>query len=353
VCLVVDPSWLFPVVVFNPSQSCASPIVFINSDSRKMSAKESEKLREREMQSQNPSKEKEVIHDGDRVLLYLDTRRTWLVQVHSTSHPFHTHAGIVEIASAIGKKFGDRITTTLGEDILLLRPVTLDYIMKSERRTQIVYPKDFSYISARSGICSGSRVLECGTGSGALTSYFASLVAPTGQVHTFEERNDFFQIAKKNVEKTGLSDYVRFENVNLLNATTIEDSSYDLALLDTGDPWTLLGIAHRALKGSGFVFCICPTTNQLEKVVYEMKAKGLFCDVESVEILLRHMEAREGKTRPSMRMIGHTCYLASGRKITAPITSPPSSHPIGEEEEDEDEGQPRLIENVISSEPQG
>jgi tRNA A58 N-methylase Trm61 len=46
----------------------------------------------------------------------------------------------------------------------------------------------------------------------------------------------------------------------------------------------------------------------------EKMKEGLFCDIEAVEIMLRHIEARSGKTRPSMRMIGHTCYLASGRK---------------------------------------
>lgn len=258
------------------------------------------------------------VQDGDRVLLYLDPRRTWLVRVSKDSVPFHTHAGIIAVASIIGKKYGESVLTTLDQEIRILRPVTLDFIMKSERRTQIVYPKDFSYIAARSGIRNGCRIIECGTGSGALTTYFASIVSPQGMVHTYEEREDFYAIAKKNVDKVGLASNVRFENASLLKvADSVPEDSFDLALLDTGDPWLLLKIAHRALKGSGFVFCICPTTNQLETVVETMKG-GLFCDIESVEILLRHIEARAGKTRPAMRMIGHTCYLASGRKIITP-----------------------------------
>jgi tRNA (adenine57-N1/adenine58-N1)-methyltransferase len=257
----------------------------------------------------------DLVKDGDRVLIYLDPRRTWLVQASKDAVQFHTHAGIVDLSKVVGLRFGDMITTTLGERMTILRPVTLDYIMKSERRTQIVYPKDFSYIAARSGIRSGSRVLECGTGSGALTSFFASLVATQGYVHTFEAREDFFSIAKKNVSKAGLSQFVKFENSNLQDSSNVLRSTcYDLAILDTGDPWHLLKIAHKALRGSGFVFCICPTTNQLETVVETMK-DGLFCDVESVEIMLRQIEARAGKTRPSMRMVGHTCYIASGRKI--------------------------------------
>ncbi len=82
------------------------------------------------------------------MLLYLDSRRTWLVQINEDSPSFHTHAGIVDLKSIIGKTFGDIIVTTMNEKIAILKPSILDYIMKSERRTQIVYPKDFAYIAA-------------------------------------------------------------------------------------------------------------------------------------------------------------------------------------------------------------
>lgn len=255
------------------------------------------------------------IKAGDRVLLYLDSRRTWLVQVTGESQNFHTHAGIVDLKAIMGKQYGDTVVTTMNETIRILRPTVVDYIMKSERRTQIVYPKDFAYIATRSGLRSGSLVLECGTGSGALTSFFASLVAPTGTVRTFEERNDFFEIAKKNISKAGMIDFVKMEQANLREASDIEESTYDLVMLDTGDPWLLLDKAHFALKGSGFVFCICPTTNQLEIVAEQMSQK--YVDIESIEIMFRRIEARSGKTRPSTRMIGHTCYLCSARKANS------------------------------------
>src|SRR5579872_2491625 len=256
----------------------------------------------------------ETISVGDRVLLYLDPRRTWLVQLREGVDSFHTHAGIVDLKNIPGMKFGDSIVTTLNDKIFVLKPTVLDFIMKSERRTQIVYPKDFAYIATRSGLRSGYRVLECGTGSGALTTFFASLVAPAGLVHTFEEREDFFEIAGKNIEKAGMIEFVKREKANLSQAEVPQDA-FDLVMLDTGDPWNLLGIAHKALRGSGFVFCICPTTNQLENVAAAMEGK--FVDVECIEIMFRRMEARVGKTRPSTRMIGHTCYLASGRKVIA------------------------------------
>jgi tRNA (adenine57-N1/adenine58-N1)-methyltransferase catalytic subunit len=255
-----------------------------------------------------------TISNGDRVLLYLDSRRTWLVQCKEGNQSFHTHAGIVDLSKVPGMRYGDCLKTTLNEKIRLLRPTILDFVMKSERRTQIVYPKDFAYIAARAGLHSGGQVLECGTGSGALTTFFASLVSPTGSIRTFEAREDFYDIAGKNIEKAGMKSFVRMEQGNLLEAN-VESDFYDLAMLDTGDPWTLLEIAHKSLKGSGFVFCICPTTNQLENVAFAMEGK--FVDIECIEIMFRRMEARVGKTRPSTRMIGHTCYLASGRKVNS------------------------------------
>jgi tRNA (adenine57-N1/adenine58-N1)-methyltransferase len=88
----------------------------------------------------------------------------------------------------------------------------------------------------------------------------------------------------------------------------------DVAVVDLGDPWTVIDQVHDALKGSGAFVAICPTMNQIEKTATELKRSG-FADVEAVELMIRTMEAREGMTRPSMRMIGHTTYLVFARKV--------------------------------------
>jgi tRNA (adenine57-N1/adenine58-N1)-methyltransferase len=94
----------------------------------------------------------------------------------------------------------------------------------------------------------------------------------------------------------------------------LELSDIDIAIIDLGDPWNVLQTVHDCLKGSGCVAIICPTMNQLEKTSKHMNEIG-FTDIESSELMIRNIEAREGKTRPSMRMIGHTTYLLFGRKI--------------------------------------
>jgi tRNA (adenine57-N1/adenine58-N1)-methyltransferase len=94
----------------------------------------------------------------------------------------------------------------------------------------------------------------------------------------------------------------------------LEQSNIDVAIIDLGDPWNVLHVVHQSLKNSGSVAIICPTMNQLEKTAKRLYEVG-FTDIESSEIMIRNIEAREGKTRPSTRMIGHTTYLIFARKI--------------------------------------
>jgi tRNA (adenine57-N1/adenine58-N1)-methyltransferase len=185
--------------------------------------------------------------------------------------------------------------------------------MKSDRKTQIVYPKELGYIAIRTGLKSGSNVLEIGTGSASLTTFFASLVGPSGHVFTYDVNEEFMEIANKNLKKSGMEKNVSMFKHDIMKEG-LQHSDIDIAIIDLGDPWNVLQIVHNSLKNSGSIAIICPTMNQLEKTAKHMYEIG-FTDIESTEIMIRNIEAREGKTRPSMRMIGHTTYLIIGRKI--------------------------------------
>jgi len=121
------------------------------------------------------------------------------------------------------------------------------------------------------------------------------------------------KIAKKNIEKAGLIKYVTMKKFDLKTAKKIPISEADLVLIDLGDPWTVLEQARKMLKGSGGIFAICPTMNQLEKLTSAL-IQNEFTDIECTEHILRTIEAREGKTRHSFQGIGHTTYLAYARK---------------------------------------
>jgi len=224
----------------------------------------------------------------------------------------HTHLGIIDISATIGMEYGSVMRTTEGKLIFLIEPTLHDFIMKSERRTQIVYPKDLGYIAARTGLKNGSKVLEIGTGSGALATFMAGIVKPEGHIHSFDVNPDFMQIARRNLEKAGMIEYVTMNQHDPHQGVDVREA--DVAVVDLGDPWTVLDQVHEALKGSGAFVAICPTMNQIEKTATELKKSG-YADVDCVELMIRTMEAREGMTRPSMRMIGHTTYLVFARKV--------------------------------------
>ena len=252
------------------------------------------------------------IKQNSPVLFYFNNSKKWLVKV-SKKESLHTHIGVIKHSDAIGKEYGSRLVTNKDKYVYLLKPTMYDYVMKIQHGTQIVYPKDLGYIVARAGIESGQKILEIGTGSGSLTSFVASIVKPRGHVYTFDVDEKFMKIAEKNIEKSGVSKYVTQHNLDLKTAKKMPLKDMDVALIDLGDPWVVIPQVRKMLKGSGSIFAICPTMNQLEKLTMAL-VENEFTDIESTEHILRIIEAREGKTRHSFQGIGHTTYLCFARK---------------------------------------
>ena len=153
----------------------------------------------------------EKISEGDYVLLCLDPRRTYMVKVEA-GKSFHTHKGFIKLDELIGKEFGAVVQSSLGIEFTALKPSLTDYIMKSSRKTQITYPKDAALIVMFSGIGPGSRVVESGTGTGALTTALAHYVKPEGRVYSYELREEFQKNAEKNLKRANLLDFVELKS---------------------------------------------------------------------------------------------------------------------------------------------
>jgi len=252
------------------------------------------------------------IKNSSPVLFFYNNSKKWLVKI-SKKESLHTHIGVIKHSDAIGKEYGSRLITNKDKYVYLLEPTMYDYVMKIQHGTQIVYPKDLGYIVARSGIGSGQKIVEIGTGSGSLTSFVANIVKPRGHVYTFDVDENFIKIAEKNIKKAGVSKHVTQHNLDLKTTKTMPLEEMDVALIDLGDPWVVIPKVRQMLKGSGSVFAICPTMNQLEKLTIAL-VENEFTDIESTEHILRTIEAREGKTRHSFQGIGHTTYLCFARK---------------------------------------
>jgi len=250
------------------------------------------------------------IHEGNDVLLYLDRKRTYLVKVEQEKS-FHTHKGFVQLEELVGKQYGTRIASSMNIEFVALKPTLRDHIFKMQRKTQITYPKDISLILMFSDAGPGNRVVEAGTGTGALTTSLACHVRPTGHVYSYEVRTKFMESALKNLKRAGVSEYVTVKNKDITEG--IDETEVDAVVLDLATPWLVIPHAYAALKGSGVLVSFSPTIDQVVKTVEALKENG-FVAIETVECLMRGMQIERGKTRPQTLMTGHTGYITHARK---------------------------------------
>jgi tRNA (adenine57-N1/adenine58-N1)-methyltransferase len=252
----------------------------------------------------------ETINEGSTVLFLTEKKKKYMVRI-SRGRRYHTSEGYVDLSELVGKRYGCRIKSNTGSTWTVLKPTILDYVLHYPRLTQIVYPKDLGYIILISGVRSGSRVVEAGTGSGVLTTILASYVAPTGKVYSYDVQEEYLENAKRNLEKLGLLDYVELKHGSV--EESVEERDVDAFILDVPEPWKAVKPAYNALKDSGIFISISPTIEQVVETVETLRIEG-FDDISTVEILLREMRVKKGMTRPVHLMHAHTCYITSARK---------------------------------------
>jgi tRNA (adenine57-N1/adenine58-N1)-methyltransferase len=250
------------------------------------------------------------IGEGDYIILCLKQRKTYMVKVEA-GKTFHTHKGYIKFDELIGKEYGSTVQSSLGVEFVAFRPLLSDYIMKSARQTQINYPKDIALMVMFSGIGPGSRVVEAGTGTGALTAALAHYVKPTGRIHSYEIRGEFQKTAERNLERAGVLGFVELKNKDV--TLGIDENDVDAVILDLAVPWLVVPHAYTALKPSGTIVSFSPTIDQVVRTV-EALGENNFANTETIECLLRGMQVERGKTRPHTLMTGHSGYITFARK---------------------------------------
>lgn len=253
---------------------------------------------------------RKTIREGDNLLLFLNQRRSYLVKVEK-GRSFHTHKGYVEFDDLIGKKYGSRLVSNLGVEFVALKPALRDFIFKAQRRTQILYPKDIALIVMFSGIGPGGRVVEAGTGAGALSTALAFYVKPRGRVFSYEIRREFQEVALRNFKKAQVEKFIELKYGDITMG--IEEENVDAVVLDMATPWLVIPHAFSALRGSGNLVSFSPTIDQVVKTTEALRIEG-FVDVGTFECIMRGMQVSPGKTRPQTLMTGHTGYISYARK---------------------------------------
>ncbi|MGA7834972.1 MAG: tRNA (adenine-N1)-methyltransferase [Acidimicrobiales bacterium] len=246
---------------------------------------------------------------GERVMLIDAKDRHYLITLKPGS-AFHTHAGIVQHDDVIGQLEGSLITSNTERSFLVLRPTLSDVVLKMPRGAQVIYPKDLGAILLQADIAPGQRVLEAGIGSGALSM---TLLRAGASITAYEIREDFAEHAKKNV-RDFLGDQVDYR-VEIRDVTQgIDEVDLDRVILDMPEPWEVVKHAEGALRPGGIFLSYLPTINQTQ-LLREALNQHSFGLAETSEILRRtwHIDGRS--VRPDHRMVAHTGFLTSARRL--------------------------------------
>jgi tRNA (adenine57-N1/adenine58-N1)-methyltransferase len=194
----------------------------------------------------------------------------------------------------------------------LLKPGIADLTAGIARKAQIVLPKDAARILFECDVRAGSRVVEAGIGSGALTSALAWAVAPGGRVHTYELRDDFIDWARRNLDESGLLPHVEITQGDVTKG--VKERDVDAFILDMPNPWDAVAVAREALRGDGHFCAYTPLISQVERTQAALRSAGFF-DVRTLEVIERPWVVHEHGSRPAHEILAHTAFLTFARKV--------------------------------------
>ena len=273
---------------------------------------------------------------GDQVQLTDPKGRRHLVLLQA-GKSFHTHRGALSHDELIGLPEGSVVQSSGGTPYVALRPLLADFTLSMSRGAAVVYPKDAAQIVALADIFPGARVLEAGAGSGALSCWLLRAVGDSGQVASYERRPDFAEIARANVERFfgGPHPAWQLRIGELAEAgeplvtgepeVTADDGpgGFDRLVLDMLAPWEYVGLAASTLIPGGLICCYVATVTQLSTTVEAIRGQGNFDEPAAWESLVRGWHVDGLAVRPEHRMVGHTGFLVTARRLADGVTPPP------------------------------
>jgi tRNA (adenine57-N1/adenine58-N1)-methyltransferase len=268
---------------------------------------------------------------GDRVQLTDPKGRRYTV-VLEEGGLYHTHRGGLPHDDLIGRPEGCVVTSAAGTPYLALRPLLADYVLSMPRGAQVIYPKDAAQIMMWGDIRPGARVLEAGAGSGALTCSLLRAVGERGSVVSYEVRADHAEHAERNVRRFfGESPpnwALRLGDVSDLPAE--EHGAVDRVVLDMLAPWEVLPVISAALVPGGVLTVYVATTTQLSRIAESLREQQCWTEPSSFETVQRPWHVVGLAVRPEHRMVGHTAFLLTTRKLADGVTPPrPQRRPTG------------------------
>lgn len=240
---------------------------------------------------------------------------------------FHTHRGVLAHDLVIGRPDASVIVATNGDEYLAMRPLLTDFVMSMPRGAAIIYPKDAAQILGQADIFPGATVVEAGVGSGALSLWLLRAIGPEGRLFSFERREDFAAVAEANVSTfTGevpANWSVTVGDLQSALPASVVAASVDRVVLDMLAPWECLDVVADALTPGGVLLVYVATVTQLSRVAEAIRATASFTEPEPTETLVRGWHVEGLAVRPDHRMVAHTGFLMTARRL-APGTVLPA-----------------------------
>ena len=239
---------------------------------------------------------------------------------------FFTNRGSLDHDDLIGRDEGFSITSSAGGEYLVFRPLLSEFVVSMPRGAAVVYPKDAAQIVAMADIFPGARVVEAGVGSGALTCSLLRAVGPDGRVSSYERREEFADVARRNVTQFFGGDHPawRLTVGDLAEALPHGDAAgtVDRVILDMLAPWECVDAVADALAPGGIICSYVATTTQLGRTVETIRAHGEFTEPQPWETLVRDWHVEGLAIRPGHKMNGHTGFLVTARRMASGEKAP-------------------------------
>ncbi|CAN5211150.1 tRNA (adenine-N1)-methyltransferase [soil metagenome] len=251
---------------------------------------------------------------GDKVLL-VDRKGRRYLQTLAEGGAFHFHSGVVPHEDLVGSPEGCTVRSSKGSSLVAVRPTSADWTVKAPRGAQVVYPKDQAMIVQLADVCPGATVVEAGAGSGALTSALLRAVGPAGRVTSFEVREDHATIARRNVEERFGGPPPNWELRVDDVVAGLDGSSADRLVLDLLDPAEVVAAAADALRPGGILLSYTPTVPQVMRLRDALSNDERWGMAQTVETLVRGWHVDGLAVRPDHRMVAHTAFLTTARRL--------------------------------------
>lgn len=238
---------------------------------------------------------------------------------------WHTHHGVLRHAVMLGQPEGIVVANDAGVTYQVLRPLLNDFVLSMPRGATVVYPKDSAQIVQVADIFPGAHVVEAGVGSGALSMSLLRAVGDTGTVTSYERREEFADIARGNVEAFFGQAHPGWtiHTGDMQEESLVHEApgSVDRVVLDMLAPWECLDAVRTIMAPGGVWVSYVATVTQMSRLAEELRASGGFTEPEAHETMLRTWHLDGLAVRPDHRMVAHTGFLLSTRRL-APDQTP-------------------------------